>query len=335
MGSVTSLFVRKMVAAAGPQVDAGAILRSVGLSAEDGTDPKAMVADTAYYTMLERIAEQMDVTTLPLRTGASMRCDEYGALGLAFKTAPDLAGSFGRVTRYARLWTSVVEYELQPGSDTSWYVLHRAGPRRLGLRLSNETTLAASVALAREVAQSGHFVPEEVHLRHPAPKQTDRHAAFFGCPVVFDSDRDGILIANTALKAPNRLGDSGLARFLDHHLEAELADLGAEPALADQARDAIARALSDGVPKPDQIARRLGLSARSLRRKLAAQEVSFQTLVSDTRRDLAEGLLADPRYGLAEIAFLTGFAEQSSFNRAFKRWTGQTPATFRAQNAQG
>jgi AraC-like DNA-binding protein len=77
------------------------------------------------------------------------------------------------------------------------------------------------------------------------------------------------------------------------------------------------------------IARGLGLSARSFHRRLSEHGMSFQTLTEDTRRDLAEGLLRDESHSLAEIAFLTGFSEQSSFTRAFKRWVGMTPASYR------
>jgi AraC-like DNA-binding protein len=98
-----------------------------------------------------------------------------------------------------------------------------------------------------------------------------------------------------------------------------------------QTKNAIAQTLSEGAPKMAEIARELGLSARSFHRRLSEQGMSFQTLTEQTRRDLAEGLLRDERHSLAEIAFLTGFAEQSSFTRAFKRWVGQTPAIYRKE----
>ena len=82
-----------------------------------------------------------------------------------------------------------------------------------------------------------------------------------------------------------------------------------------------------------EIARDMGLSARSFHRRLSELGVSFQTLTEETRRDLAEGLLRDNKHSLAEIAFLTGFAEQSSFTRAFKRWFGVTPASYRKDQA--
>lgn len=329
MGSITSLFVRKIVAAAGATVDGKALLASVGLDAEAGADPRQMVTDTAYYDLIERIAMEQDITELPLVTGASMRCDDYGALGLAFKAATTLHGSFSRVERYARLWTSVVEYELQPEGDFVWFFLHRTGTRRLGLRISNEATMASATAIAREVSPDGVFHPLEVHLQHAAPASILGHERYFGCPVRFGSDRDALLLSKKALSRDNRLGDEGITRFLLDHLDQELASIADTKSLARRTRDVIARALSEGVPKMEDVARRLGVSVRSLHRHLAEDGLSFQSLAEETRKDLAVALLKQEHYSIAEIAFLTGFSEQSAFTRAFKRWLGETPANFR------
>jgi len=328
MGYVTSLFARKMVAAAGAAVDGPALLASVGLDPEGPWNPKVMLLDTTYYGMLERMAGQMDVTGLPVRVGASMRCDEYGALGLAWKAAPDLLGSFSRVERYARLWTSVVEYELRPDPRGTLFILHRSGTRRLGLRLSNEATLASAVSISRQVSPVP-FAPLEVRIRHAAPESIEHHEAYFGCPVRFDADLDALLISREALAQPNILGDEGITRFLISHLDAELSQVAAEDSLETRTKSAIARALSEGLPKMADIARGLGLSARSFHRRLSEHGLSFQALTEETRRELAEGLLRDERYSLAEVAFLTGFSEQSSFTRAFKCWVGNTPASYR------
>jgi AraC-like DNA-binding protein len=78
-----------------------------------------------------------------------------------------------------------------------------------------------------------------------------------------------------------------------------------------------------------EVARKLGLSVRSLHRRLADHGVTFQMLTEETRREIALVMLKDTAYPFSEIAFLTGFSEQSAFNRAFKRWTDQTPANYR------
>lgn len=152
MGQITSLFARKMVAAVARDIDVKQALAMVGLDPDAPWNPREMISSDAYYDMLEGMAEQIDITALPVKVGASMRCDEYGALGLAWKAAPNLLGSFTRVQRYARLWTSVVSYELTEVPEGMLYLVRREAPRRLGVRLSNETTLVATVALSRQVS---------------------------------------------------------------------------------------------------------------------------------------------------------------------------------------
>ncbi|WP_428515005.1 AraC family transcriptional regulator [Roseovarius sp.] len=328
MGYVTSLFARKVIAAAGPEIDTAEMLSFVGIDPDRPGDPRQMIPAARYYDMLETIAGRIDVTDLPVRTGASMRLDEYGALGLAFKAATTLGASYARVERYARLWTSVAEYELRPANAGTLFILHRTGERRLGMRLSNEATLASAVSIARQVSALP-VVPVEVLVRHPAPRSITAHEAWFGCPVRFGADLDAILYAEETLARPNILGDEGISRYLTRHLDAELSEITRDPALVAQAKAAIAQTLSEGAPKMADIARGLGLSARSFHRRLSEHGMNFQALTEQTRRDLAEGLLRDESRSLAEIAFLTGFSEQSAFTRAFKRWAGTTPATYR------
>ena len=330
MGYVTSLFARKMVAEAGDRVDGRSLLADLELDISADWDPKVMIPDDSYYRMLERLATQVDVTDLPVRVGASMQLDEYGALGLAFKAATNLRASYDRVERYARLWTSVVRYELRTGPEGVLFIVHRPGERRLGMRLSNETTLAASVSIARQVSPQP-VTPVRVLVQHAAPGDISAHEHWFGCPVLFDAGMDAILYGADTMAQPNMLGDAGISRYLLSHLDAELSEITTDPPLVSQAKRAIAQALSEGAPKMVDIARGLGLSARSFHRRLSDHGVSFQTLTEETRRDLAEGLLRDDRHSLAEIAFLTGFSEQSSFTRAFKRWVGVTPASYRKQ----
>lgn len=332
MGAVTSLFVRKVVQTAGEAVDQDALLRSIGLNPEDETEVAQMVSDHAYYDLLERIADQIgDAVDFPLRVGASMDCDDYGAFGLAWKTAPTLRDSFARAERYWRLLTSVAEYEVRNNGQDAYFILHREGRRRLGLRLSNEATLASATNIIRQVSPQD-FAPLEVHLKHAAPGTTARHETYFGCPVIFDSELDALLVPSEALARPNRLGDEGITRYLLSHLDEALKRVAADHTLEQSVQHAISQSLSAGIPRMEAVARSLGLSERTLQRRLGEEGLSFQKMVENARRQLAEGLLVQSDYSLAEVAFLTGFSEQSAFNRAFKRWMDQTPAAYREAN---
>ena len=329
MGQITSLFVHRVTGALDDSVDRGALLRSVGLDPASPVDPSVMVPAGEYYDFLERCTTvDPEPTTIPLRAGAAMRCDDYGAFGLAWKSATTLRGSYNRAERYARVLTSVSTYEVEPTAEGAFMHLHREGERRLGMRLSNEATLASTVSISRQVA-TRDFSPLAAYLKHPAPESLVAHEAYFGCPVHFGTDRDALLVSSEALETPNQLGDPSISKFFQTHLAAELAKLEDDRSLDRQVQIRIARSLSEGVPTISEIAGHFAMSGRTLQRRLSDQGHSFQSLVDAARRDLAQRLLRDTEYSLAEVGFMTGFSEQSSFTRAFKRWAGQTPRSYR------
>ena len=334
MGQITSLFAHKVAGIASQSVDTGALLDSIGINPELPADPSKMITDEDYYLFLERIADAEETGhTLPLRAGNAMRCDDYGAFGLAWKSAATLRGSLNRAERYSRVLTSVATHTVETAKGGAFANLNRKGKRITGLRLSNEATLASMLTIAQEV------IDEPIKLlgayfKHAAPKIVSDHERFFGCPVHFSSDRDALLISQESLTLPTKLGDPGIAKFFDSHLETELAKLENDSALGKRVKIQISHALSEGLPTISDIANKLAMSGRTLQRRLSDQGHSFQALVDDARRELSERLLASSNHSLSDIAFLTGFSEQSSFNRAFKRWAGQTPRSFRL-SAQG
>ena len=329
LGQVTSLFVRKVLAEVDAPVDADALLRSAGLDPGLATAPPRMIPDTDYYAFLETLTDHdTHPVTLPLRAGAAMRCDDYGAFGLAWKSAPDLGASYASAVRYARVLTNVSAYAVEPVDGGAWMHLHRDGPRRLGLRLSNEATIASIASISRQVS-TREFRPLEVRFRHPAPGGVEEHAAYFGCPVRFDSDRDALLVSRDTLRTPNRLGDAGLSRFFRSHLDSEVSKFEDPERLDRQVVELVSRSLSGGIPRISDVARRLCLSSRTLQRRLADDGRSYQSLVDEARRRLSARLLRETDYPLGDLAFMTGFSDQSACTRAFKRWEGRTPRSYR------
>ena len=258
-----------------------------------------------------------------------MRCENYGAFGLAWKSAPNLRGSCERAERYARVLTSVTTYELREVDEGIYMYLHRDGDRsKLGLRLSNEASIASIAAISQEVSTST-FQPLAIYFKHDVPGSAAAHEKHFGCPVHFGTEMDALLVSHETMQAPNRVGDPSIVKFFDTHLEEELSKFDDNASLERRVRMQISQSLSQGIPTVSSIARYFGMSGRTLQRRLSDRGYSFQALVDESRRELAERLLRETEYPLAEVAFLTGFSEQSAFNRAFKRWAGQTPRSFR------
>ena len=173
------------------------------------------------------------------------------------------------------------------------------------------------------------FRPRAVLFRHDRPEGPPVHESHFGCPVHFAADRDALLVSAESLAGRNRLSDRSLSAYFDEQLAAEIESRTSEAAFDQQVRQVVTQRLSDGVPTLTGVAEALGMGARTLQRRLAAQGQSFQAVVDAARRELAHQLLRDTEYSLAEVAFLTGFSEQSGFTRAFRRWSGETPRSYR------
>lgn len=327
-GVVAAGIVRRIAAAARGTDSPTELLSSVGLApgaAADGTSQ--FVEAEAYYGMLERAAGDDD-HGLPFRYGAAFVPEDVGALGLAIKTAPTVGDALHRLARYIHVVSDTLEYELVDEGAGRAIALRGRPFHRRGAQLANECALAAVTSAVRQVA-AGPLAIEAVSFRHAAPADTAPHGAYFGCPVRFGRPVDAVHLPHASLGVATRLGDEGLSAYLLGQLDELLA--ARDDSLVGHVLRAVTDALPDGGAPRSQVARRLGMSERTLARRLSDEGWSFQQLVDRARRDAAEALLGDGDHTLTEVAFLTGFSDQSAFQRAFKRWTGRTPTAFRAE----
>jgi len=242
-----------------------------------------------------------------------------------------LRGSFLRSERYGHVLGNAETYSLQPSNDGWFFNLDKEGDGRLGMLLSNEASMSAVDVISKEVS-TARFMPLAVYFKHGPRGDISVYEEHFGCPVYFETGRDALLVSDDGLDAPNKLGDETIASFFDQHLEKELAALTKDQGLEQTVRRVVANVLSEGVPTLSSISSELGIGPRTLQRRLSDHGLSFQSVVDSARNDLAMKLLRETEYSLVEVAFLTGFSEQSGFTRAFKRWSGKTPRSYRLGN---
>lgn len=304
-------------------------LRSTGLD----TGRLALVSDDTYYALIERITRDGD-HTFPLRYGDAVEPSTFGAAGHAMATAATLREAILRMVRYILVISDTLDYELRdaPDGGAALHLLGRTSPRR-GVQLSNECALAAFLSMLRHISTTP-VQPTLVTFRHPAPASVSDHERWFGCPVRHGATANALHLAARTLGTRTRLADAGLSAFLLAQLDDQRADRSPRDVVA-RVRAAVADTLCDGVPTKAEVARRLGMSERTLHRRLDEQGATFQQVADAVRLDIAASLLTDADRPLGEVAFLTGFSGQSAFTRAFKRWTGQTPADYRVTERGG
>lgn len=330
MGVVGGSVIRRIVqAGTGPETPEE-LLASVGLppEVEPAQALQEFVGADAYYDLIERMAGPDD-HAFPFRYAEGFEPDAMGALGLSMKTAGTVGDALQRLVRYILVLTDTLEYELVEEDGGRRIVLLGRPHHRRGARLANECALGAITSFVR-AAVGSRVAPAAVSFRHAWPGSDAPHQAFFGCPVRFGAQWDAVHLDDRLLATRTRLADEGLSTYLLHQLD-DLHRQRGERSLVAQVRSAVTDSLPDGLPSRAAVARRLALSERTLHRRLAEEGVSFQQLANTARREAAEALLADDRHTLTDVAYLTGFADQSAFTRAFKRWTGLTPQAHRRE----
>jgi AraC-like DNA-binding protein len=327
---VSSLFAAKAVAQADARQADRALARA-SLSRETLADPTNRVPIEQHHALFAALAEgERPDIAFHMRTSASMRCEDFGTLGLTMRSAPTLRSSIERLERYARLFNpySVFGFE-ESGEEARWTNSRTAETE--GARLSHEAALGTFVALWRDV-NGEDFTPVRVEFMHQPVGSRTPLESHFRCPVTHGADLDAIVMRRSDLDRANRVGDRHIWDFLRKHLEESLGLTG-EDRIDREVVVHVAKTLSDGVPRLEEVASHLGIGSRTLQRRLSDLGQSYQALVDEARREVALRLVAEGRQSLIEIAFLTGFAEQSSFTRAFKRWSGKTPRAFRDEAA--
>jgi len=333
MPQISSVFVHKMIDQAPPGCDRAELLAICGLNEARLADTWLQVAAPAYYAMMEQIAAAEGASpAFHIRAAAAMRCEDLGAVGLAFKVAPTLRDSLRRLGRYVQLVVRLQTFALDETGEGAVFRPLRPPAESAGAALSYEASFCTILTLARE-ATGASLTPARVRYAHAAAGDPAALRAHLGCPVEFSAENEAIEFAPGTLDRANRLADTGISAFFDSQLDRKMGELRHDLPLAEELSRWAANVFSDGPVTIAMAASAMGMSARTLQRRLAAEGRNFNTIVDEARKSLARRLLSDPRRTLADVAFLTGFSEQSTFNRAFRRWHGVTPGTFRDSGA--
>jgi AraC-like DNA-binding protein len=313
-------------------IDPVPIAAEAGVEVDVGADPDRRVPLEALHTLWESALRRAPRTDGALLGATRYRPGDYGLVGFVCMNSATLGEALGHAVRYVHLWTDDPTLRLDNGTV---YLRYRTSfPDRLGVRCATEATLAELVHGARLVTGS-QVGPAEVWFAHPGPHDRSEHEAFFGCPVRFRAGSTGMRFQPETLTTPLPFADAQLGAFLRKLANEALArQTGRDASPLDQVRELVAEELQRGVPSLGAIARRLAVSERTLRRRLQDEGTSFRALLEETRAQLARAYVIDRRLPLSEVAFLLGFSEPSAFHRAFKRWTGETPAVHRARSGQ-
>ena len=196
--------------------------------------------------------------------------------------------------------------------------------------LAAESALALGVRLLREA--HGFAGPRRVEFEYPLHGPLEAYESFFDAQVRPEAGRNAVVFAAADLDRQPRPADPTMYRYVQAHLDLARRQLLAR--VTDEPLDSIRRVVAEqgqqGRFDVESIARAAGMSVRTLQRHVSKHGASVRGLIDEVRHAQATRLLQDPRLSVEEVAFLVGYADDRAFRRAFKRWTGTTPAAHRA-----
>jgi AraC-like DNA-binding protein len=308
-------------------IDVGAALAAAGVDPAAIDDAEARIPHVAALALWHEAARRSGDDAFGIHVAEEIRPGAFDVLDYAIRASATLGEGLERLVRYHRILHDAAIVVLRVDGDSAW-LEHVLPPETPVLpRQVAEFIVAAWLVVARQ-ATALDLVPVEVDFRHESPEDLTEHRRLFRAPIRFSSPTNGLRLRRVLLDTRLVKSDAGLCAVLEHYAREHLERVPAVTALSQRVRHLVAAGLSTGVSAAT-VARRLHMSRRTLHRQLADEGTSFKKLVEDLRRELALRYLAERRMAIAEIAFLLGFSEASAFHRAFRRWSGRTPADYR------
>ncbi|WP_417598015.1 AraC family transcriptional regulator ligand-binding domain-containing protein [Oceanospirillum sp.] len=304
------------------------LMDDVGLNQDDFTRPDTRFPADKFSQVLSRLAKASSNPYISLRLAEATQPRMLGSTGFLISTADTLGDALEVLEEYLPILFESATLRLTQDKQFT----------RLTLDIEDETRNVAEFFLACLLNWprwlTGQQIPvQQVDLAYPEPPSGHRYHQLFAAEVNFEAGNNSILLANQYLSLPCTDANREM-----HQLHREFADalLGASHkklALTAQIRHLIReQILSQGdVIRREEVARQLGLSLRTLQRKLGELNTNFQTLYDQTRKELCLQMIRKGELSFGEIAFQLGFSNQSAFQKAFKRWAGMPPSRYRQQ----
>jgi AraC-like DNA-binding protein len=308
-------------------LDPAALLAGVGLAVADLAVPDKWVPAAAVARLLDRSATGSGLADFGLRLAGLRRLSTLGPLSVVLREEPDLRSALGLLVRYQHSYNEALRMRLDESDDLAtlrlWFEFGEPAPTRQALELAMATLLG----IVRELL-GRQWEPLSWCFAHRPPPTLATHREVFGPRLQFGHEFTGLVLYATELDAMNTASDPLLRPYSQQFLQA----LGTPPAatIAARVRQLVEMLLPLGRCSSVQVARGLGLTERTLHRRLAAEHESFSSIVHATREALAERYLATERYSLTDVSELLGFAAPSAFSRWFRQRFGISPTRWRA-----
>lgn len=307
-------------------IDPAVLLRKSGLPLTLWSSGPALVTTEQFFTLWRAVAELSSDPAIGLKLPSHVPVEQHHPAIIAAYHARTFRDALQRFARYKILccFEEMIFREAKGECSLEFnWLLSRESPPPLLL----DTAFMSSLELGRRGTQKP-LHPLRLELR----RKTDHREIFetaFGCPIKFKARRDAIVFRSGDLDLPFVSYNAELLEMLTPQLDQQLAQRKEQQSCADQVKWVLKRLLGGHRPEIAEVAKELGMSNRTLQRRITDEGTSFRQLLSEARRELAQYYLKEPSLSVGEIAYLLSYEDPSSFFRAFHEWEGKPPREWR------
>ncbi len=306
------------------------LLARVGISPQTLGDPDHRLPPGTTGKFWELAVRTTGDERLGMHLALAAPISSFDMHAYAMLSSPTLRDAYQRACRYQRLINEGTELSFRYGPEG--VLQHSLPDGRSVPRHPAEFLVTTWLRLGRLVTGTA-WTPAHVSFAHDRPSDTTEHETVFGAPIQFTSGRTALHLRAAVLDLRNPRADPALVTLLDRYAESLLER---QPHLISESarvRAWLVEAHGRGAPQAEEAAKALAMSVRTLHRRLKQEGTTFRQLLDQFRHERALALLTTRRHSIADVAFLLGYSELSAFYRAFRRWTGRSPADLRDESS--
>ena len=309
--------------------DLGPLLLRAGLTIDQIKNPEQRIGVRNQIAFLETAAEALNDNFLGFTLAAEADCRDLGLLYYVMASSDTLGEALARVARYSRIGNEAIVLQFRAAREACLRLTY-SGISRHADRHQIEAFMVICVRVSR-LLTGRRVVPARVSIAHVRSGSTLRFARFLGENIEFGSDVDEIVFPEGSMELPLVGADPRLNKILLKVCdEALAAHSGNASAFRVTVENTMGPLLPHGEARVDVVAKKLGMSKRTLARRLSAEGVTFMELLQQLKESLASRYLEDDGVPISKIAWLLGFEEVSSFSHACRRWMGKSPRQLRS-----
>lgn len=308
--------------------DPESLLRGSGVGAAAPPPGDEHIEVARYFEVWRRAMELFDAT-FALRVASAFQLEDNEVFGFLAMSCATIGEAFDRTLHYSRLYTVGARYEMQADAGATrviWYPWP-GDLEHAGYRAAMDYHVADMAKAIRQLGV-GAPRPTAVRLMHAAPANAEGYAEHYGVAPSFGRPLYELVYPPFLRDLAITTFNSRLRDYFDEECRRLVDQLGSGTSIVAQVRKQLIGAMDGADSSIEAVAKHLGMSARSLQRRLADEQTRYNDLLAEVRAEFAKRYLTRGTVSASEVAYLVGFTEPPAFFKAFKRWTGMTPREF-------